>query len=162
MQRVIGSFYYRPMDQVLHRMTDFPSKSQPPQYIHLTVIRETSITHRQTHYHYFSYEWHQELVKEGLANEPWAAQGKKKGVKVKTGSLGEADDQTPKAQELNEFGFPAANSSRLLKKDGSASLAESQLIGKKKENIAALTNQPGWKKGTGEKVIMKQLDCLTN
>lgn len=125
--RVIGSFYYRPMDQILHRMTDFPSRSQPPQYIHLAVIRETSITHRQTHYHYFSYGWHQELVKDGLAVEPWAIQGKKKGIK--TGSQVEQEDHTPKLLELDEFGFPPVNASRLLEKDGSATLAASQHVG---------------------------------
>jgi hypothetical protein len=147
--RVIGSFYYRPMDQILHRMTDFPSKSQPLEYIHLAVIRETSITHRQTHYHYFSYDHHQALVKEGLAVEPWAPKAKKKGTML--GSLAGAEDPPPqsllKVQELDEYGFPAVNASRLLKPDGTGTLGESALVGKSKENVAAIQGKPGWKKG---------------
>lgn len=132
------------MDQILHRMTDLPSKSQPPQYIHLAVIRERSITHRQTHYHYFSYESHQGLVKAGLATEPWATKGKKKGTKA--GPMDGSDDQSPETRGLDEFGFPAVNPARLLKKDGSASLADSQLVAKMKENFTPLSNQPGWKR----------------
>jgi hypothetical protein len=138
------------MDQILHRMTDFPSKSQPAEYIHLAVIRETSITHRQTHYHYFSYDHHQALVKEGLAVEPWAPKTKKKGIK--TGSLAEAEGQPQviRIQELDEYGFPPLDATRLLKKDGSSSLADSALVGKKKENVAAIQGKPGWKKGAGK------------
>jgi len=148
--RIIGPFYYRPMDQVLHRMTDFPSKSQPIEYIHLAVIRETSITHRQTHYHYFCYESHQQLVKEGLAVEPWAITSKKKNVKK--GSQTEAAEcPSPEpVEEPDEYGFPPVYSKRLLKKDGSASLADSSNVGKSKENTVAITGKPGWKKGLGE------------
>ena len=113
-------------------MTDFPTKSQPSQYFHLAVIRETSITHRQTHYHYFSYGWHQELVKEGLAVEPWVITGKKKGLK--TGSLAENDDKGLQQPEFDEFGFPPVDTGRLLNKDSIGSLAASQAFGRTKNH----------------------------
>jgi hypothetical protein len=145
--RIAGGFYYRPMDQIMHRITDFPSKSQPPEYTSFAIIRETNITHRQTHYHYFSYEAHQELVKEGLAVESWASKDKKKGVK--TGSRAEetVDIHIP---EFDEYGFPVTISNRLLHGDGTATLAESQKLGKVKENSASYKCLPGWRKGFRE------------
>ncbi|KAI5793241.1 hypothetical protein EDC01DRAFT_91164 [Geopyxis carbonaria] len=136
--RAIGAFYYRPMDQILHRLTDFPSISQPAQYIHLAVIRETSITQRQTHYRYFSYPAHRELVKEGLAVEPWGSEQKKKGSKM--GSVG-GQSGVPIIQDVDQFGFPKVDTSRLAKKDSSATLAESQYQGQKKENASSYTGQ---------------------
>jgi hypothetical protein len=138
------------MDQILHRMTDFPSKSQPVEYIHLAVIRETSITHRQTHYHYFCYDSHQQLVKEGLAVEPWKITSNRKGIKK--GSQTEAAERSSpeSVEEFDEYGFPPVDTKRLLNKDGSASLADSSNVGKRKENGAAMAGKPGWKKGVSE------------
>lgn len=140
MSRTVGPLYYRPMDQILHRMTDFPRQSQPPQYMHLAIIRETGITGRSTHYRYFSYQWHQQLVSEGLATEPYEPTPKKKGVKQ--GSVGtslqKADDVDI---ERDDFGFSVLDTSRFIKKDGSGTLKESQLQGKKKENLKILTSQ---------------------
>lgn len=140
MSGTVGSLYYRPMDQVLHRMTDFPTQSQPPQYMHLAIIRETGITGRSTHYRYFSYRWHQQLVSEGLATEPFGPSMRKKGVKQ--GSVGKASPENGEDDfETDEYGFPLIDTSRLVKKDGSGTLEESQIMGKKKENLATLTAQ---------------------
>lgn len=139
MYNTIGSFYYRPMDQILHRLTDYPQQSQPPQYMHLAIIRETGISGRQTHYRYFSYRWHQELVAEGVAVQPWGPAVKKKGSKqVSHGAITQA---TEAPLSLDKYGFLAPNTSRFLKSDGSATLAESQLEGKKKERLDSLKAQ---------------------
>jgi transcription factor C subunit 3 len=127
----MGAFYYRPMDQILHRITDFPTVSQPPQYLQFAVIRETSITGRHTHYRYFSWPSHQKLVQEGLASEPWVTKNKKKGLKQ--GSGAGAGKVAPLEQD--NYGFTPVNSARLLKNDGSAKLADSQDQIKKKENM---------------------------
>ncbi|KAI5813673.1 hypothetical protein BZA77DRAFT_251144 [Pyronema omphalodes] len=144
--RAVGPFYYRPMDQVLHRITDFPARSQPLMYIDLAVIRETSITHRQTHYHYFSYRWHQELVKKGLANEPWStASKKKKGSK----NLSQSEEVPCKELLLDSFGFPKTDPTRLFKIDGTATLQDCHILVTEKENI--ITNIPSskWTIATG-------------
>lgn len=137
MYRTVGSFYYRPMDQILHRMTDFPANSQPANFRNLAVIRETSISGRSTHYHYFSYPNHQTLVKDGLANEPWSVQekGRKKG---KNDSYG---DGTASQVDIDQYGFPAPNTSRLLKKDGSAKLSESTGVIMKTDKVSGVENQ---------------------
>ncbi|KAI5839302.1 hypothetical protein DFP73DRAFT_219762 [Morchella snyderi] len=140
MSRTVGPLYYRPMDQILHRMTDFPRQSQPPQYMHLAIIRETGITGRSTHYRYFSYQWHQQLVSEGLATEPYEPTPKKKGVKQ--GSVGTSLQNADENDiERDDFGFPVLDTSRFIKRDGSGTLKESQLQGKKKENLKILTSQ---------------------
>lgn len=140
MSGTVGSLYYRPMDQILHRMTDFPTQSQPPQYMHLAIIRETGITGRSTHYRYFSYRWHQQLVSEGLATEPFGPAMRKKGVKQ--GSVGNTSRKVGEVDlETDEYGFPLPDTSRLVKKDGSGTLEESQMQGKKKESLATLTAQ---------------------
>jgi hypothetical protein len=144
--RAVGAFYYRPMDQVLHRITDFPARSQPLMYIDLAVIRETSITHRQTHYHYFSYRWHQELVKRGLANEPWSTASKrKKGSK----NLSLTEEVPCKELQLDAFGFPTSDSGRLLKKDGTATLADCHILVTEKENINTNIPSSKWTIATG-------------
>ncbi|KAI5789566.1 hypothetical protein FPQ18DRAFT_261372 [Pyronema domesticum] len=144
--RAVGAFYYRPMDQVLHRITDFPARSQPLMYIDLAVIRETSITHRQTHYHYFSYRWHQELVKRGLANEPWSTASKrKKGSK----NLSLTEEVPCKELQLDAFGFPTSDSARLLKKDGTATLADCHILVTEKENINTNIPSSKWTIATG-------------
>ena len=126
------------MDQILHRLTDYPQQSQPPQYMHLAIIRETGISGRQTHYRYFSYRWHQELVAEGVAVEPWAQAVTKKGSK-RGSHVGTAEVEP--GGGTDEYGFPPVNASRLLNEDGSATLAESQLEGKKNEKLAFLKSQ---------------------
>lgn len=144
MAKVIGGFYYRPMDQVLHRLTDLPSKSQPVGYIHLAIIRETSISHRQTHYRYFTYDAHQGLVKKGLASDPWEIKPKIKIKGVKSGS-GTAD-QVPIA-ELDENGFPLPDISRLLHGTGAATLKDIQTAITAKEKVETYTNQCSIKVG---------------
>ncbi|CAZ85660.1 unnamed protein product [Tuber melanosporum] len=139
MYSTIGSFYYRPMDQILHRLTDYPQQSQPPQHMHLAIIRETGISGRQTHYRYFSYRWHQELVAEGVAVQPWGPAIKKKGSKQV--SHGAITHVTETPLSLDKYGFPAPNTSRFLKSDGSATLAESQWEGKKNERLDSLKAQ---------------------
>lgn len=140
MSRTVGPLYYRPMDQILHRMTDFPRQSQPPQYMHLAIIRETGITGRSTHYRYFSFQWHQQLVSEGLATEPYESALKKKGVKQ--GSVGTSFQKADEVDiETDEFGFPVLDTSRFVKRDGTGTLRDSQLQGKKKENLKVLTSQ---------------------
>ncbi|TGZ83339.1 hypothetical protein EX30DRAFT_394559 [Ascodesmis nigricans] len=138
MAKIIGGFYYRPMDQVLHRLTDLPSKSQPSGYINLAIVRETSISHRQTHYRYFSYGAHQELVKQGLASDPWEVKAKVKIKGVKSGS-GPAEKSSGNALDSN--GFPMLNQSRLLGGTGVGTLKDSQTLTKSKENSDLFTNQ---------------------
>ncbi|RPB01092.1 hypothetical protein L873DRAFT_1678494 [Choiromyces venosus 120613-1] len=139
MYNTIGSFYYRPMDQILHRLTDYPQQSQPPQYMHLAIIRETGISGRQTHYRYFSYRWHQELVAEGVAVQPWGPAIRKKGSKqVSHGAITQVAEVS---LSLDKYGFTPPNASRFLKSDGSATLAESSRVGKRNERLDSLKAQ---------------------
>lgn len=128
-QIVAGRFYYRPLDQVLRRLGDNPIKSQPPHLLRLAIIRETDIEGRHTHYRYFSYRWHEKLVKAGLGK---AVGGSKKahikGKKRQEKQPEQVEEVAPKRVTVatDDLGFSFVDKRRLLKGDASATLKESQ------------------------------------
>ena len=131
-----GRFYYRPLDQVLRRLGDNPLKSQPAHLIHFSIIRETAIEGRHTHYRYFSYRWHHKLVEAGLGQ----AMGgyKKTHTKNKIGPLEEPVASPNRITiPIDGMGFSWVDKRKLLKSDGSSTLAEAQskLTQPESENI---------------------------
>ncbi|KAF8450108.1 hypothetical protein BGX38DRAFT_1269609 [Terfezia claveryi] len=128
-QIVAGRFYYRPLDQVLRRLGDNPLKSQPPHLLRLAIIRETGIEGRHTHYRYFSYRWHDKLVKAGLG-KPVGGPKKAhvKGKKKEEEKQREKEEAAPKRVTVatDDLGFSFVDKRRLLKGDGSCTIKEAQ------------------------------------
>jgi len=128
-QIVAGRFYYRPLDQVLRRLGDNPLKSQPPHLLRLAIIRETGIEGRHTHYRYFSYRWHDKLVKAGLG-KPVGGPKKAhvKGKKRQEEKQREKEEAAPKRVTVatDDLGFSFVDKRRLLKGDGSCTIKEAQ------------------------------------
>ncbi|KAF8430301.1 hypothetical protein EV426DRAFT_542339, partial [Tirmania nivea] len=128
-QIVAGRFYYRPLDQVLRRLGDNPLKSQPPHLLRLAIIRETGIEGRHTHYRYFSYRWHDKLVKAGLG-KPVGGPKKAhvKGKKKQEEKQREKEEAAPKRVTVatDDLGFSFVDKRRLLKGDGSCTIKEAQ------------------------------------
>jgi len=128
-QIVAGRFYYRPLDQVLRRLGDNPLKSQPPHLLRLAIIRETGIEGRHTHYRYFSYRWHDKLVKAGLG-KPVGGPKKAhvKGKRKQEEKQREKEETAPKRVTVatDDLGFSFVDKRRLLKGDGSCTIKEAQ------------------------------------
>ena len=127
-QIVAGRFYYRPLDQVLHRLGDNPLKSQPPHLLRLAIIRETGIEGRHTHYCYFPYRWHDKLIKAGLG-KPVGGPKKAhvKGKRKEEEKQREKEETAPKRVTVatDDLGFSLLTR-RLLKGDGSCTIKKAQ------------------------------------
>ncbi|KAH0378184.1 hypothetical protein KCU84_g1380, partial [Aureobasidium melanogenum] len=104
----LGPFWRRPLDEIMGRLTDVWTVSQPLHLRHLAIIRDTSQLHRISHYVFRSYHNFQKMVDNGEAN--WEA------IDVKQAEIQRKPD-------LDEWGFPKVKPSTMVGHDGTYNMA---------------------------------------
>ncbi|THV69172.1 hypothetical protein D6D28_06103 [Aureobasidium pullulans] len=104
----LGHFWRRPLDEIMGRLTDVWTVSQPLHLRHLAIVRDTSQLHRISHYVFRSYENFQKLVKNGDA--AWEA------IEIKPGEIERKPD-------LDAWGFPKVKPSTIVGHDGTHNVA---------------------------------------
>lgn len=117
---LFGSFYRRPSESILHRLTDCWQLSQPLHIRHLAVVRDTAI--QKTVFYYINYSARNfaKIVEAGHSS--WEAvefAGSKKG-KANNARLPPPDAKP----QLDEYGLPTVPPIYPLMKNGAASLFE--------------------------------------
>jgi hypothetical protein len=104
----LGPFWRRPLDEIMGRLSDVWTVSQPLHLRHLAIIRDTSQLHRISHYVFRSYHNFQKMVANGEAN--WDA------IDIKPAEIQRKPD-------LDDWGFPKVKPSTMVGNDGSYNIA---------------------------------------
>ncbi|KAL6702848.1 hypothetical protein ACN47E_000875 [Coniothyrium glycines] len=117
---IVGSFWRRPMESYMTRMTDDWERTQIPALRHLAVIRDSRNTEEKKflHYVYRTYKGFLQAVEAGIAN--W------EGVSHSADAPQE-EQQAFHRQSVDPWGFSIIRTEDLLRDDGSASLSEARL-----------------------------------
>ncbi|KAK4997115.1 hypothetical protein LTR66_003403, partial [Elasticomyces elasticus] len=124
MRNVLGTFWKRPMEPLLGRLTDVWQVSQPQHLRHLSIVRDTAVVGKFSHYQYRSIDNFQKAVDAGdtaweaVLTEP-SGSTKKKGKKA---------DITNAEPELDQWGFPVVDPSRFADPEGSATLLQARIL----------------------------------
>ena len=121
--RSLGSFYSRPLEIILERLTENFKMSQPLHVRHLAIIKDVAQVGRTPHYQYYSYGQFERLVAAGSASWDVVSGASKKGAANK--STGTAN--TKDGLEPDEHGFCRLRADQFLAKDGAATLLEGVL-----------------------------------
>ncbi|OOQ84906.1 putative TFIIIC transcription initiation factor complex subunits Tfc3 [Penicillium brasilianum] len=118
-----GSIYRRPSESALHRLTDCWQLSQPPHLRHLAIVRDTAIQRTTFFYVHYSASNFAKLVESGEAS--WEAvefpAGKAKAAKCVIPAV----DATA---QRDKYGFHESSATKLLVKNGNASLFEALAV----------------------------------
>ena len=114
------SFYRRPLDVILGRMTDAWQEAQPSYLRHYTIIRDADLHKRASHFVYRSIANFEEATRQGQTS--WEAIGVEKNHS-KSGAL-----PTESEQDLDKWGFPKIPEGHLVNGTGCASLQECVLV----------------------------------
>ncbi|KAJ5122371.1 hypothetical protein N7526_009308 [Penicillium atrosanguineum] len=117
---LFGSFYRRPSESILHRLTDCWQLSQPLHVRHLAVVRDTAIERTVFYYINYSARNFAKMVEAGHSS--WEAvefAGSKKG-KANNARLPPPDAKP----QLDQYGLPTVPPIYPLMKNGAASLFE--------------------------------------
>lgn len=143
------SFYRRPLDVILGRMTDAWQESQPSHLRHLSIIRDADLHQRASHYVYRSIGNFEEAHRQGQTS--WEAIGIEKNHSKANAS------RTASEQDLDKWGFPKISDGHLVNGTGCASLKQcvqaAPFIGahdvtpKRTKARANLTGSPGMRRG---------------
>ncbi|KAF2011383.1 hypothetical protein BU24DRAFT_453945 [Aaosphaeria arxii CBS 175.79] len=148
--RTTGRFWKRPIESYLCRLTDAWEESQPPEFRHKAIIRDTALTmgKRYVHYLYRTYNHFQEVVDSGKTS--WAVVSKEAAKKSASEKKGRPKKQQS-AIELNEWGFMDVNPSDFQGRTGTATLQEcrSAIAPSKRRSTHwdnALTEEIGYEK----------------
>ncbi|KAI5241313.1 hypothetical protein E4T43_05540 [Aureobasidium subglaciale] len=104
----LGHFWRRPLDEIMGRLTDVWTVSQPLHLRHLAIVRDTSQLHRISHYVFRSYHNFQKMVENGDA--AWEA------IDVKPAEVLRKPD-------LDAWGFPKVKASAIVGHDGTHNIA---------------------------------------
>jgi hypothetical protein len=104
----LGPFWRRPLDEIMGRLSDVWTVSQPLHLRHLAIIRDTSQLHRISHYVFRSFHNFQKMVANGDAN--WPA------IDIKEAEILRKPD-------LDDWGFPKVKPSTMVGHDGSHNIA---------------------------------------
>jgi hypothetical protein len=99
----LGRFWRRPLDEVMGRLTDVWTASQPLHLRHLAIVRDTSQLHRISHYVFRSFGNFQKLVDRGEA--AWEA------IDIKPAEI-------LKKPDLDAWGFVKVKPSTIVGHDG--------------------------------------------
>ncbi|KAF2138656.1 uncharacterized protein K452DRAFT_300754 [Aplosporella prunicola CBS 121167] len=124
----MGTFYRRPVDSILGRLSDIWHISQPAHLRHWAIIRDTGMNEKYIHYVYRTYEnFARAVEKDEAAWEVVITQP----VNPNQGrSKPRAKEKPTKDKiehgygELDEWGFPSIHPSKFQGKDGTATLAD--------------------------------------
>lgn len=104
----LGPFWRRPLDEIMGRLSDVWTVSQPLHLRHLAIVRDTSQMHRISHYVFRSYHNFQKMVANGNAN--WHA-------------IDVQEAEVRRKPDLDEWGFPKVKPSTMVGHDGSHNIA---------------------------------------
>jgi hypothetical protein len=124
----LGPFWRRPLDEIMGRLSDVWTVSQPLHLRHLAIIRDTSQLHRISHYVFRSYHNFQKMVANGEAN--WAA------IDVKP-------EEIQRKPDIDVWGFPKVKPSTMVGHDGSYNIAACKNVLVKSK---AKPKRPLWEK----------------
>lgn len=116
-----GSFWKRPLETLIARLTDEWNKNQPMHVRHLALVRDTamSIDKKRVHYLYRTHQNFQKAVDEGEVS--WEALGLDEGKKG-----ARPRKPTPASlSSVDRWGFRELNKADFHKSTGTSSLAES-------------------------------------
>ncbi|KAJ9660726.1 hypothetical protein H2201_006805 [Coniosporium apollinis] len=113
-----GPFWRRPMEIVLGRLTDVWQTSQPLHLRHLAIVRDTSLTDKQLHYLYRTYDNFGKAVEAGEAVWEAILTAKKPLPKAKSRGKGRSE------VEVDEWGFPALSATAFFGGKGTSTLQE--------------------------------------
>ena len=119
--KTIGKFWKRPSESHLSRLTDNWEISQPPEFRHLAIIRDTSLTEEKKflHYLYRTHGYFQSAVDAGYVEwEPVSKEAAKQASNEKRGRP-RVDKEVP---TLNEWGFPRLGFGEFHRRVGSSNL----------------------------------------
>ncbi|KAK7615515.1 hypothetical protein JOL62DRAFT_561574 [Phyllosticta paracitricarpa] len=128
--RALGSFYKRPVDSMLGRISDIWHISQPDHLRHFAVVRDTGISGKYIHYIYRSFANFQIAVDRGEAawevvvTQPVNPNVSKVKPRAKGGKHIREKAQTDYGP-MDEWGFPQITPSAFQGQDGMATLEES-------------------------------------
>ncbi|KAK8164822.1 hypothetical protein BKA80DRAFT_326933 [Phyllosticta citrichinensis] len=128
--RALGSFYKRPVDSMLGRISDIWHISQPRHLRHFAVVRDTGISGKYIHYIYRSFANFQLAVDQGEAawevvvTQPINPNVSKVKPRAKGGKHIREKAQTDYGP-MDEWGFPQIDSSAFQGQDGTATLEDS-------------------------------------
>ena len=127
----MGSFYQRPLEVTLDRLSEILNESQPPNLQHLAVIRDTAQSKKSYHFHYLTRGNFQQLVSNGRASWDSVAASSKDGKrKVNKSSKASKD-----LAEFDEYGFARLPDSQFVRKDGCATVSDSIVAAKVAEIV---------------------------
>lgn len=115
-RRSMGTFWKKALDDLLLRLTDVWQVSQPKHLEQLSIIRDTEVESRSSHFHFRTRKNFEEAVEMGLT--AWEAVMNGKPAKKR----GRPKNMT--SSEVDEYGFPTLDPKLFAGKDGRASLAE--------------------------------------
>ncbi|GAB7351127.1 hypothetical protein MBLNU459_g1587t2 [Dothideomycetes sp. NU459] len=106
--RAMGHFWRRPLDELIGRLTDVWRVSQPAHLRHLSLVRDTAYYHRVSHYQFRSFDNYRALVTAGEA-------------------LWEAIDVDPEifgseGGDLDSWGFPTISPNDMYGVEGTANM----------------------------------------
>ena len=104
----LGPFWRRPLDEIMGRLSDVWTVSQPLHLRHLAIVRDTSQMHRISHYVFRSYHNYLKMVANGDAN--WHA-------------IDVQEAEVQRKPDLDEWGFPKVKPSTVVGHDGSHNIA---------------------------------------
>lgn len=104
----LGPFWRRPLDEIMGRLSDVWTVSQPLHLRHLAIVRDTSQLHRISHYVFRSYHNFQKMVANGEAN--WDA-------------IDIQETEIQRKPDLDDWGFPKVKASTMVGHDGSHNIA---------------------------------------
>lgn len=117
-QRLCGTLWRRPLDEILAKLTDIWHHSQPPHLRHLTLVRDTSLEGKSAVFHYYTLDNFCAAVDAGQAM--WDAVEHDANANPNAPSKRDAISIMP---DLDEWGFPRLPAEQFVR-DGRASLAE--------------------------------------
>ena len=127
-RRALGPTWRRPLDEIMLRLTDVWQKSQPPHLRHLSIVRDTALEGRLSHFKYRTYHNFEKAVEMGLTQ--WEA------VTGNQNKAGKGRGRPNKASELDHWGFVKPDPKLFAGKDGTASLFECQAAARKDVRLA--------------------------
>lgn len=113
----MGSFFRKPLETVLSRLTGSWQSSQPLHLRHLAILRDTALNKTVYYYIHYSFDHFSSLVSNGHASWDAVTGGPRSGKRVLN-----APPANAKAT-LDKYGFPVDVSQLLLRK-GNATLRE--------------------------------------
>ncbi|KAK3698747.1 hypothetical protein LTR37_016837 [Vermiconidia calcicola] len=132
---VTGTFWRRPFEEIMLRLTEKPELSQPPHLRHLGVVKDTVATAGRSQHRYRTTPHFETAVARGEAEWPLAMTTEDGRSKGKGKGKQKAVLSSARRPDLDEWGFPILRDSLFAGRDGRASLSGCQLDGRREAGL---------------------------